>query len=75
MRLFFSGAAECELDKQGRILIPNNLRKYAQIQHEAVVIGVSTRVEVWNSAIWEEYSSEANLSYEQIAERMVDPDF
>ncbi|MGI6097518.1 MAG: division/cell wall cluster transcriptional repressor MraZ [Dethiobacteria bacterium] len=72
MRLFFSGATECELDKQGRILIPTNLREYACIQREVVIIGVSTRVEVWSKAVWGEYSNEADLSFEQIAEKIVD---
>ena len=41
MRMFFSGAVEVELDKQGRINIPQNLRKYANLTKECTVIGVS----------------------------------
>ena len=45
MRMFFSGAIEVELDKQGRINIPQNLRKYANLTKECTVIGVSNRIE------------------------------
>ena len=72
VRFFFSGAAECEADKQGRVLIPGNLREHASLEREAVVIGVSSRVEIWSRKNWSKYSEEANLSYEEIAEKMVD---
>lgn len=71
-RFFFSGASECEVDKQGRVLLPNNLREHASLQKEVVTIGVSSRVEIWSRENWEKYSREANLSYEEIAEKMVD---
>src|SRR5690606_40671001 len=45
-RFFFSGAVECEVDKQGRINIPQTLRSYSKLEKECVVIGVSNRVEV-----------------------------
>jgi MraZ protein len=72
MRFFFSGAVDCEIDKQGRILIPPTLREYAALEKETVIIGVSTRVEIWSKAKWEEYSSNAQISYEEIAEKMVE---
>ncbi len=70
VRFFFSGAAECELDKQGRILIPSNLREYAGLEKDLCVIGVSTRVEVWDKSKWEEYNSDENISPDIIAEKM-----
>ncbi|MCL6634537.1 MAG: division/cell wall cluster transcriptional repressor MraZ [Peptococcaceae bacterium] len=73
-RLFFSGATECEVDKQGRILIPGNLREYAALEKDAVIIGVSTRVEIWAKSRWDEYSARAAASYEEIAEKIVDLD-
>lgn len=73
-RFFFSGAAECETDKQGRILISANLREYAQIRKDVVIIGVGTRIEVWAKEIWEEYSKETEKSYEELAEKMVELD-
>jgi len=72
VRFLFSGATDCELDKQGRIMIPQNLREYAEIDKEAVVIGVSSRVEIWSKARWEAYIREAEESYETIAESIVD---
>ncbi len=70
VRFFFSGAAECELDKQGRILLPANLREYAAIEKDAVVIGVSTRVEIWSVEGWDLYSSDTIKEYDKIAENM-----
>lgn len=74
VRFFFSGAAECEVDKQGRILIPGNLREYARLEKDVVVIGVSSRVEIWAKGQWERYSAQAASSYEEIAEKIVDLD-
>ncbi|MGE5586833.1 MAG: division/cell wall cluster transcriptional repressor MraZ [Clostridia bacterium] len=70
-RLFFAGACECELDKQGRINIPPYLREYAGISRDVVVIGVMSRVEVWSREVWLEYSSKAEESYEEIAEKLI----
>ncbi len=70
-RLFFAGACECELDKQGRINVPAYLREYAGIDDDVVVIGVMTRVEVWSRSAWLEYSGKAEESYEEIAEKLV----
>ncbi len=72
VRFFFSGATECELDNQGRIRIPNNLREYANLEKEAVMIGVATRIEVWSQTEWQEYNSDANLSYDEIASKMAE---
>ena len=47
-RWFFGGAAECEVDKQGRIIIPQNLREYAGLNKDVVVIGNRTKMEIWN---------------------------
>lgn len=70
IRFFFSGATECEIDKQGRILIPNNLREYATLEKDIFIIGVSSRVEIWNKDNWEKYSSDDNISADNIAEKM-----
>ena len=48
LRFFFAGAASCEVDKQGRILLPANLREYAGIDKEVVSVGVFSRVEIWS---------------------------
>lgn len=74
-RFFFSGATECELDKQGRVNIPNNLREHAKMESNAVVIGVSNRVEVWSKEMWESYSQSSEESFNEIAEKLVDFNF
>lgn len=70
VRFFFSGATECEVDKQGRILVPSNLREYAGLEKDICIIGVSTRVEIWDKARWEKYSGDDNVSADSIAEKM-----
>ena len=70
VRFFLSGATECELDKQGRFLIPSNLRIAANLQKEAVIIGVGTRLEIWNKDKWKKYNSNENISADTIAENM-----
>lgn len=70
VRFFLSGAVECEIDKQGRFLIPNNLRTYATLEKEINIIGVGTRIEIWNRESWKQYSSAENISADEIAENM-----
>ncbi len=72
IRFFFSGATECEIDKQGRINIPQNLREYAKLGKEVSVIGVSTRVEIWDREKWNNYTSEENMDVDEIASHMSD---
>lgn len=71
-RFLFSGASECELDKQGRVLITPGLRQYARIEKDIVVIGVSSRVEIWAAEEWRTYSTNSEAAYEDIAEKIVD---
>ncbi|MDK2932762.1 MAG: transcriptional regulator MraZ [Clostridiales bacterium] len=70
VRFFFSGATECEVDKQGRILIPANLREHAGLVKDVSVIGVSTRVEIWDRERWNKYNSDDNISADEIAAKM-----
>lgn len=72
VRFFFSGATECILDKQGRVLIPYNLREHAMLEKEAIIIGVSTRIEIWSKEEWDSYTADDNLSYDSIAEKMAE---
>ncbi len=71
-RFFFAGATECELDKQGRILIPANLREYAELTKELVIIGVASRVEIWSKEKWDDYNDDANLDHQSIVEKMAE---
>ena len=68
VRFFLAGATECELDKQGRFLIPANLRKEANLEKEAVIIGVGTRLEIWNKETW--LAKDEEISADEIAENM-----
>lgn len=70
IRFFFAGAVEAEMDKQGRILVPPQLREHAHIDKDTVIIGVSNRVEIWSQEQWESYSAKAAVSYEDIAEKL-----
>lgn len=72
VRFLFSGATESDLDKQGRINLPVNLREFACIEKDAVVIGVSNRVEIWSKEKWDSYVESAEESFEDIAENIVD---
>ena len=74
-RFFFSGATECELDKQGRVNIPNNLLQYSKLDKDCVVLGVSNRVEIWSKETWENYFDQSEESFNEIAEKLVDFDF
>ena len=68
-RWFFGGAVECEIDKQGRIIIPQNLREFAHLSKDVVIIGNRSKVEIWGKDEWEKYSQE-NHSCEEFAETM-----
>ena len=70
VRFFLSGATECEIDKQGRFLITSNLREYATLEKDAIIIGVGTRIEIWNREKWKSYNSDENISADEIAENM-----
>ena len=69
-RFFFSGATECKLDKQGRMSIPSNLRDYASLKKELVIIGLSSRIELWAKENWNKYMEDAEDSSEDIAAAM-----
>ncbi|MCA0987973.1 division/cell wall cluster transcriptional repressor MraZ [Guptibacillus algicola] len=73
-RFFFSGATECQLDKQGRVNIAGTLRQYAELEKECVVIGVSNRLEIWSKPVWEDYFNASEESFSEIAESMMDFD-
>lgn len=70
VRFFLAGAASVEVDKQGRILVPANLREFAKLSKDVVLVGVASRIEIWSKEIWE--SSESFDDMEEIAEHMAD---
>lgn len=71
-RLYFSGAAEVDFDKQGRILLPPYLKDFAQIKKEVIIAGVSSRIEIWSKEKWEEFYKNSRPSFEEIAEKLMD---
>ena len=67
-RFFLAGATTCEVDKQGRILLPAVLRDFAKITKEAVLVGVGSRIEIWSRDSWNESNTYDDM--EEIAENM-----
>ena len=68
LRVFLSGAVDQDPDKQGRVLVPQMLRDYANLGDDIVVIGVGTRAEIWNREAWERYLNEKEQGYADIAD-------
>jgi len=69
-RLMLAGAMEAEVDKQGRVLLPEYLREYAKIGKDVVVAGLYSRIEIWDRAAWEKYKTKTEKDSDHIAERM-----
>jgi MraZ protein len=67
-RIFFSGACEVACDRQGRILVPQYLKDFAQIKREVVIVGVSNRMEIWSKERWADFYNTTKDSFEKIAE-------
>ena len=65
-RLFFSSTVKASLDKQGRILLNKNLRDYAHIENEAMVIGNNLTIEIWDLGQWQEYINEVEVNLSDI---------
>jgi MraZ protein len=70
-RVFFASASDEVPDKQGRITIPPHLREYAGLTRDCVVIGASTRVEIWDSQAWDTYLSESEEAFSDIEEEVL----
>jgi MraZ protein len=69
-RFFFGGAASCEVDKQGRILLPATLRDFAGLKKEVVFAGNLNHIEIWDAAKWNEISSFDDM--DEVAEHLAD---
>jgi len=68
VRWFLSSASHVQLDQQGRLLIPQDLREWAGIERDVVIIGLSKRIEIWDKAKWEVFYKEAEFKYKEISE-------
>lgn len=71
-RFLFGGACEGECDKQGRVLLPASLRRYAGLERDAVIVGVGSRAEIWDAAKWQQYSEESAEDVNELAEQLAD---
>lgn len=67
-RMFFSMAFEATLDRQGRVLIPTKLARYAGLNKDVTLTGVDDRLEIWDTEEWERYVSGADESFAEIVE-------
>ena len=69
-RAFFSGASNVEIDKSGRIVISSNLKDYARIKRECVIIGAGDRIEIWDKDEWNNFNNSYKDKIEDIAENL-----
>ena len=69
-RFFFSAAADAELDKQGRVLVPPALMKHGRLGREVVVAGVHDHLEIWDRAAWTDNVTKVEGSADDVAERL-----
>ena len=72
VRFFFAGARMMECDKQGRFLVPGNLRSYANLKKDVVLTGVMNRAELWDKESWTKYTDEVNPAVAEIAGNLAD---
>ena len=71
-RIYFSGAGEVIPDRQGRILLPQYLKDFADIKRDVVIVGVSNRIEIWAKDKWQEFYGNSRQSFETIAEKLIE---
>lgn len=69
-RFFLAGAAACEVDKQGRILLPQVLREFASLEKDVVLVGVASRIEIWSRERWYESMNTYDGDMDEVAENM-----
>jgi len=71
-RLMLAGAMEVEVDKQGRVVLPEYLRQFAALKKSVVVAGLYSRMELWDENKWKEYKGQTEANSNEIAERMAE---
>jgi MraZ protein len=69
-RFLLSGAVEAAVDGAGRVLIPDYLKEFAELEEDVVIAGMQTRVEIWNSKLWEHYKRRIEKQADQMAEKL-----
>lgn len=70
VRLMLAGASRVDFDGQGRILIPEYLRKYAGLKKQVIVAGLYSRMEIWDYETWENYKTKTESASDEIAEKL-----
>lgn len=70
IRIMLSGAVDIALDKLGRVLVPDHLKKYAFLKKSVVIIGLSNRIEIWDERRWEEYKEKREKTVGEMAEQL-----
>lgn len=71
-RLYFSGATEVAPDRQGRIILPQYLKDFADIKKEVTIVGVSNRIELWSRTAWQDFYAHSSATFEEIAQNLLD---
>lgn len=69
-RLMLSGAMDVQIDKQGRIVLPDYLREYAKLKKRVVIAGLYNRLEIWDADIWADYKMHTEEESGDIAEQL-----
>jgi len=75
VRYFFANACECEFDKQGRIVIPSELKSYAKIEKELVTMGAMSKIEVWAKEVWEDPNNDDKMEVVEFANALAEYNF
>jgi len=70
VRLMLAGASDVQFDGQGRILIPDYLRNYADLKKEVIITGLYSRIEIWNLDLWQNYKNKTESASDEIAEKL-----
>lgn len=73
-RFFYSSANECEMDKNGRINIVNNLKSYAELEKECIIVGVNDHAEIWNENLYNDFMKENSEIICDITENLFEGD-
>ncbi|MDD7511316.1 MAG: division/cell wall cluster transcriptional repressor MraZ [Peptostreptococcaceae bacterium] len=75
IRHFFANATECEFDKQGRIVIPAELKEYAQITKELVTLGAMTKIEIWSKEVWDNPDNGMKMDHDEFNDTLASYNF
>jgi MraZ protein len=70
LRIIYGSASDCQLDQQGRVVVPSYLREYAKLKNDVIVVGASTVIEIWDRETWEERKRVHQTEGAQIVQRL-----